>query len=57
MNINMKKKDIKEMKKRIKVLGVGGGGGNEVKKMINEGMRGVDLVVEKKEEKDLKMQK
>jgi cell division protein FtsZ len=45
MTINLKKPDITELKPRITVFGVGGGGGNAVNNMINAGLRGVDFVV------------
>ena len=37
--------DIREMKARITVFGVGGGGGNAVNNMIAAGLQGVDFVV------------
>jgi cell division protein FtsZ len=37
--------DIRELKPRITVFGVGGGGGNAVNNMINAGLQGVDFVV------------
>ncbi|MBU1175325.1 MAG: cell division protein FtsZ [Alphaproteobacteria bacterium] len=37
--------DIKELKPRITVFGVGGAGGNAVNNMINSGLIGVDFVV------------
>ncbi|MGU3575729.1 cell division protein FtsZ [Brucellaceae bacterium C25G] len=45
MTINLQKPDITELKPRITVFGVGGGGGNAVNNMINAGLRGVDFVV------------
>lgn len=45
MTINLKKPDIAELKPRITVFGVGGGGGNAVNNMINAGLMGVDFVV------------
>ncbi len=45
MTINLKKPDITELKPRIMVFGVGGGGGNAVNNMINAGLKGVDFVV------------
>ncbi len=45
MTINLQKPDITELKPRITVIGVGGGGGNAVNNMINAGLRGVDFVV------------
>ena len=38
MTINLKKPDITELKPRITVFGVGGGGGNAVNNMINAGL-------------------
>src|SRR5258705_11847775 len=37
--------DIREMKARIIVLGVGGAGGNAVNNMIEAGLQGVDFIV------------
>ncbi len=37
--------DIREMKARIIVFGVGGAGGNAVNNMIADGLQGVDFVV------------
>ena len=45
MTINLQKPDITELKPRITVFGVGGGGGNAVNNMINAGLEGVDFVV------------
>jgi cell division protein FtsZ len=45
MTINLNKPDIRELKPRITVFGVGGGGGNAVNNMINAGLQGVDFVV------------
>ncbi len=45
MTINLQKPDITELKPRITVFGVGGGGGNAVNNMINAGLKGVDFVV------------
>jgi cell division protein FtsZ len=45
MTINLKKPDITELKPRITVFGVGGGGGNAVNNMITAGLRGVEFVV------------
>jgi cell division GTPase FtsZ len=39
MTINLQKPDITELKPRITVFGVGGGGGNAVNNMINAGLR------------------
>ena len=45
MTINLTIPDIKELKPRITVFGVGGAGGNAVNNMINSGLMGVDFVV------------
>jgi cell division protein FtsZ len=45
MTINLQKPDITELKPRITVFGVGGGGGNAVNNMINAGLEGVEFVV------------
>ncbi len=45
MSINLKIPDIREMKPRITVFGVGGAGGNAVNNMISAGLQGIDFVV------------
>ncbi|MGC1464906.1 MAG: cell division protein FtsZ [Pseudolabrys sp.] len=45
MSINLTIPDIREMKPRITVFGVGGAGGNAVNNMIVAGLQGVDFVV------------
>jgi cell division protein FtsZ len=45
MTINLKMPDIRELKPRITVFGVGGAGGNAVNNMIEAGLMGVDFVV------------
>jgi cell division protein FtsZ len=45
MTINLTIPDIKELKPRITVFGVGGAGGNAVNNMIESGLDGVDFVV------------
>lgn len=45
MSINLQKPDITELKPRITVFGVGGGGGNAVNNMISSGLDGVEFVV------------
>ena len=37
--------DIREMKARIVVFGVGGAGGNAINNMITTGLQGVDFIV------------
>ena len=45
MSINLKVPDVKELKPRITVFGVGGAGGNAVNNMITSGLEGVEFVV------------
>jgi cell division protein FtsZ len=45
MAMNLQAPDIRELKPRITVFGVGGGGGNAVNNMIQAGLNGVDFVV------------
>ncbi|HKX64088.1 MAG TPA: cell division protein FtsZ [Rhizomicrobium sp.] len=45
MAINLKVPEMKELRPRITVLGVGGAGGNAVNNMIEAGLEGVDFVV------------
>jgi cell division protein FtsZ len=45
MTINLKTPDIRELRPRITVFGVGGAGGNAVNNMIESGLAGVDFVV------------
>jgi cell division protein FtsZ len=45
MSINLKIPDIRELKPRITVFGVGGAGGNAVNNMISAGLQGVEFVV------------
>lgn len=57
MTINLQKPDITELKPRISVFGVGGGGGNAVNNMINAGLQGVDFVVANTDAQALTMSK
>src|ERR1700677_4784158 len=45
MTINLNIPDIRELRPRITVFGVGGAGGNAVNSMITAGLQGVDFVV------------
>ncbi|MEA2839282.1 MAG: cell division protein FtsZ, partial [Methylobacteriaceae bacterium] len=45
MTINLKAPELRELKPRIMVAGVGGAGGNAVNNMINCGLYGVDFIV------------
>ena len=44
MSINIGGGELKELKPRILVLGVGGAGGNAINAMIEAGMEGVEFV-------------
>ncbi|MDO6963504.1 cell division protein FtsZ [Rhizobium alvei] len=57
MTIKLQKPDITELKPRITVFGVGGGGGNAVNNMINAGLQGVDFVVANTDAQALAMTK
>ena len=45
MTINLKAPELRELKPRIMVCGVGGAGGNAVNNMIVSGLAGVDFIV------------
>ncbi|WP_166141278.1 cell division protein FtsZ [Methylosinus sp. RM1] len=45
MTINLKAPELRELKPRILVCGIGGGGGNAVNNMIMSGLSGVDFLV------------
>jgi cell division protein FtsZ len=45
MSINIKAPELRELKPRIMVCGVGGAGGNAVNNMIVSGLSGVDFIV------------
>ncbi|MBX9455986.1 MAG: cell division protein FtsZ [Rhizobium sp.] len=57
MTIKLNKPDITELKPRITVFGVGGGGGNAVNNMITAGLQGVDFVVANTDAQALAMTK
>ncbi|MCB1385059.1 MAG: cell division protein FtsZ [Nitratireductor sp.] len=57
MTINLQKPDIRELKPKITVFGVGGGGGNAVNNMINGGLEGVEFVVANTDAQALSMSK
>ena len=57
MTIKLQKPDITELKPRITVFGVGGGGGNAVNNMITAGLQGVDFVVANTDAQALTMTK
>ena len=45
MTINLKGPELRELKPRIMVCGVGGGGCNAVNNMIASGLSGVEFIV------------
>jgi len=57
MTINLNIPDIRELKPRITVFGIGGAGGNAVNNMINAGLQGVDFVVANTDAQALTMSK
>ena len=57
MTINIKGPELRELKPRILVLGVGGAGGNALNGMIEAGMEGVEFVAVNTDAQDLKMNK
>ena len=57
MSINLKIPDIRELKPRLTVFGVGGAGGNAVNNMISAGLQGVDFVVANTDAQALTMSK
>ena len=57
MTINLKMPDIRELKPRITVFGVGGAGGNAVNNMISAGLVGCDFVVANTDAQALTMSK
>ena len=57
MSINIGGGELKELKPRILVLGIGGAGGNAINAMIESGMDGVEFVAINTDAQDLKMSK
>src|ERR1700686_850690 len=57
MAINLNIPDIRELKPRIPVFGVGGAGGNAVNNMITAGLQGADFVVANTDAQSLTMSK
>ena len=55
MTINFKTPEIKELKPRILVMGVGGAGGNAINGMIDNGLQGVEFIAVNTDAQDLKM--
>ncbi len=57
MSINVGGGELRELKPRILVIGVGGAGGNAINAMIEAGMEGVEFVAVNTDAQDLKMSK
>jgi len=57
MTININVPELRELKPRILVLGVGGAGGNAINGMIEAGLKGVEFVAVNTDAQDLKMNK
>jgi len=57
MTININVPELRELKPRILVLGVGGAGGNAINGMIAAGLQGVEFVAVNTDTQDLKMNK
>ncbi len=57
MTINIGGGELKELKPRILVVGVGGAGGNAINAMIDSGLQGVEFVAINTDAQDLKMNK
>ena len=57
MSINVGGGELRELKPRILVVGVGGAGGNAINAMIEAGMQGVEFVAVNTDAQDLKMSK
>ena len=57
MTINFKTPEIKELKPRILVMGLGGAGGNAINGMIDNGLQGVEFIAVNTDAQDLKINK
>jgi len=57
MTINVNVAELRELKPRILVVGVGGAGGNALNGMIEAGLQGVEFVAINTDAQDLKMNK
>ena len=57
MSINIGGGELKELKPRILVLGIGGAGGNAINAMIESGLQGVEFVAVNTDAQDLRVNK
>ena len=52
MTVNLSVPELRELKPRILVLGVGGAGGNAINAMIDAGLQGVEFVAVNTDDQD-----
>ena len=57
MSINIGGGELKELKPRILVMGIGGAGGNAINAMIESGLEGVEFVAVNTDAQDLRANK
>ena len=57
MTISIKGPELRELKPRILVLGVGGAGGNAINGMIDAGLQGVEFIAVNTDAQDLRLSK
>ena len=57
MSINIGGGELRELKPRILVLGIGGAGGNAIDGMIDAGLQGVEFIAVNTDAQDLKLNK
>ena len=57
MSINVGGGELRELKPRILVIGVGGAGGNAINGMINAGLQGVEFIAVNTDAQDLRLSK
>ena len=57
MTVNIYDGELKELKPRIVVMGVGGAGGNAINGMIDSGLKGIEFVAVNTDAQDLRMNK
>ena len=57
MTINIGGGELKELKPRILVMGIGGAGGNAINAMITDGMQGVEFLADNTDAQDIKVNK
>ena len=57
MPINISAPELRELKPRIIVLGVGGAGGNAINGMIDAGLQGVEFIAVNTDAQDLRLSK